>query len=222
MEKCDIKDGRIHEGILGFLFDLDGVLIDSEPEYTRIWSEINEEFPTGIDNFAYKIKGQTLPEILNSNFPQEQHSGVIAMLNDKEQKMRYEWLPGALETLEKLKKIGFGCVLVTSSNDLKMKHLNEERPELLSYFSHLVTADKISRSKPDPEGYLLGAKLLNADPRRCVVFEDSLQGVKAGRAAGCLVVGLTTTLPADIIRPYCHFIVSNLSEVDLEELGVKN
>ena len=59
---------------IGFLFDLDGVLIDSESEYTQIWEEIDRHFPTGIENFAIRIKGQTLPEILNANFSPETHS----------------------------------------------------------------------------------------------------------------------------------------------------
>lgn len=203
---------------IGFLFDLDGVLIDSEPEYTRIWSEIDLAFPTGVENFAIKIKGQTLPEILNSFFDRDDHEAVISMLNDKEQKMRYEWLPGAIELLKRISDLNLKSVLVTSSNDLKMKHLHEERPELKSYFRQIVTADKIKKSKPDPEGYLLGAHLIGALPQRCVVFEDSLQGVKAGNSAKAYVVGLSTTLPKETIEPFCDKIVRNLKEIELDEI----
>ena len=203
---------------IGFLFDLDGVLIDSETEYTRIWTEIDNAFPTGIENFALKIKGQTLPEILERNFPAEDHEGVVRLLNEKEQKMRYEWLPGAREMLQAIRNLGYECVLVTSSNELKMKHLREERPELPGFFKDIVTADRISHSKPDPEGYLLGASMLGVKPSRCVVFEDSLQGVKAGKASGALVVGLTTTLKKETIEPFSDIIVKNLKEINLEEL----
>lgn len=119
---------------IGFLFDLDGVLIDSEREYTRIWSEIDRKYPTGIENFAIKIKGQTLPEILNKHYPPELHQAVTDELNRMEQQMRYEWLPGARELLENIRSRGFKAVLVTSSNDIKMQHLREERPELEGYF----------------------------------------------------------------------------------------
>lgn len=203
---------------IGFLFDLDGVLIDSEPEYTRIWSEIDQQYPTGIDNFAIKIKGQTLPEILNSNYPESLHEAVINLLNEKEQLMHYEWLPGAKETLDYLKSKGYGCILVTSSNEMKMRHLRDERPELPEYFREIVTADKISRSKPDPEGYLLGAKMLGLSPRKCAVMEDSLQGVRAGRAAGCMVIGLTTTLPGNAIGQYCDIILNNLAHLNIKEI----
>ena len=203
---------------VGFLFDLDGVLIDSESEYTRIWRKIDETFPTGIENFAIKIKGQTLPEILSNHYPESLHGKVTDLLNEMEQKMRYRMLPGAQEMLDSLSDLGIGRVLVTSSNDLKMQHLREELPSLESCFDDIVTANRISRSKPDPEGYLLGAKLLGASPRHCVVFEDSAQGVMAGRASGAYVVGLSTTLPAETLEPYTDRIVSTLAEVDLESL----
>lgn len=203
---------------IGFLFDLDGVLIDSETEYSRIWSEINDAYPTGVENFARVIKGQTLPEILNRYFPESIHHNVIEMLYEKEQKMTYNYLPGAFMVLNYLKDRGLGCVLVTSSNDMKMKHLREERPELESFFADIVTADKIHYSKPHPEGYLLGARLLNCRPQRCVVFEDSKQGVKAGQSAGAYVIGLTTTLTADEISSFCDEIVTNLTEVNMNKL----
>ena len=62
-----------------------------------------------------------------------------------------------------------------------MAHLKEELPELRDMFDFVVTADLITKSKPDPEGYLLGAKKIDKDIRNCVVFEDSAQGVKAGK-----------------------------------------
>lgn len=203
---------------IGFLFDLDGVLIDSETEYTRIWTEIENTFPTGIERFALKIKGQTLPEILNTNFPKSQHTKIVDMLNEKEQKMKYEYLPGARELLAIINKRRHGCVLVTSSNEKKMRHLREERPELEKFFNHIVTADRITKSKPDPEGYLLGASLLGLSPRKCVVFEDSRQGVRAGKASGAYVVGLSTTLLTEEIKEFCHIVIRNLSEIDIDKL----
>lgn len=203
---------------IGFLFDLDGVLIDSEHEYTQIWSEIDRMFPTGVENFAMTIKGETLPEILNNNFSAYDKQKIIDELNRREQKMHYPWLPGAKELLEKLKSHGYKMVLVTSSNDIKMHHLKEERPDLLQYFDDIVTANRISKSKPDPEGYLLGASLIGMPASRCVVFEDSAQGVKAGRAAGAYVVGLTTTLPSTSLEAHCDEIVETLADVDLSRL----
>lgn len=211
-DSTTVKDG------IGFLFDLDGVLIDSETEYTRIWNEIDRRFPTGVKDFAIIIKGQTLPEILETYFPAEIQEEVVGMLNDMEQKMHYAMLPGASEMLGELKRRGLPCALVTSSNNVKMRHLREEQPKLEGYFDFIVTADLITKSKPDPEGYLLAAEKLGVNPRRCVVFEDSAQGVRAGKGAGAFVTGLTTTLPAEKLSPYTDRLARTLADVSLDEL----
>lgn len=203
---------------IGFLFDLDGVLIDSESEYTKIWAEINDSFPTGVENFPLVIKGQTLAYILNRYFDSNKHKDVTNMLNRLEQVMEYRMLPGARDMLEYLEKHNIPRVMVTSSNNLKMKHLWQELPELESKFSDIVTSDRISKSKPDPEGYILGASLCGAKPERCVVFEDSLQGVMAGRCAGCYVVGLKTTISQEKLSPYCDKIVDSLADIDIKNL----
>ncbi len=202
----------------GFLFDLDGVIIDSESEYTRIWSDIDRHFPTGVANFPIVIKGQTLTEILNRYYPRNQHAAITDMLNTLEQQMKYNYLPGAREMLLELKSREIPSVLVTSSNEMKMRRLREELPELEGLFTDIVTADRICHSKPDPEGFLLGARLCNARPRDCVVFEDSLQGVTAGHRAGCYVVGLSTTLPAEQLRPMADRIVETLSQITIDEV----
>lgn len=202
----------------GFLFDLDGVLIDSEKEYTRIWQEIDRHYPTGEDNFAIKIKGQTLPEILDTHFPKDLHPAVVDMLNEMEQKMHYEMLPGASELLHAIKQRELRCGLVTSSNEMKMQHLREELPGFESIFDIIVTADKITHSKPHPEGYLLAASTIGIPARKCIVFEDSVQGVRAGNASGAYTVGLTTTLPKESVEPFCNRVINDLSDIDIDEI----
>ncbi|MDE6297794.1 MAG: HAD family hydrolase [Muribaculaceae bacterium] len=200
---------------IGFLFDLDGVLIDSETEYTRIWAEIDRRFPTGINDFPTVIKGMTLVEIIDKYFPEpKRRSAVPQLLYELEGKMKYNWLPGAYELLSWLRENDVPTVLVTSSNEIKMKHLREELPEVESFFSFIVTGDKVSKSKPDPEGYLLGASLIGCSPVNCAVFEDSLQGVKAGHAAGCYVIGVEGTLKGEVIAPFSNMVVKSLTEIN--------
>lgn len=204
---------------IGFLFDLDGVLIDSEKEYTKIWAEIDRQFPTGLPDLPTRIKGMTLTEIIDTYFSEpHKRSAVPDLLYKLEGRMRYEWLPGARELLLWLKDHDFSSVLVTSSNQVKMKHLREELPELESFFDYIVTGDKVSRSKPDPEGYILGAKMIGCEPGNCVVFEDSLQGVKAGQAAGAYVIGMEGTLPGTTIEPFSNKVVKSLTELNPENL----
>ena len=91
MEKMS-TDKYIIEGEIGFLFDLDGVLIDSEREYTRIWTDIDKAYPTGIENFALKIKGTTLDNILSTYYPEEEvKKNVKRMLDEEESAMKYDY-----------------------------------------------------------------------------------------------------------------------------------
>lgn len=208
-------DGKL----AGALFDLDGVLIDSETEYTKIWSEINRRFPTGYDDLALRIKGMTLHNILATYYPDASVAYKVRdTLHELESHMTYRWLPGARELLEWLMANGVPRALVTSSDNKKMEHLNEEIPELVPMMSALITANRISRSKPDPEGYLLGASEIGIPISRCVVFEDSLQGVKAGRASGAFVVGVAGTLKPEILQPFCDIIVSSLEDLEPAKL----
>lgn len=207
---------------IGFLFDLDGVIIDSEKEYSKIWAQINQEFPSGTDNLEQVIKGSTLTKILNDHYPDEKIKIAVATrLHELENRMRYNYLPYAKEFLEEIQKLNISSALVTSSDDEKMNHLKEEIPNLLDFFEYVVTGDQVKTSKPSPEGYLLAATKLNCEISDCVVFEDSLQGVMAGKNSGALVVGVCGTLSPEKLSPYSDFLVNNFNELDLNDLFVK-
>ncbi len=86
------------------------------------------------------------------------------------------------------------------------------------WFDVIVTADKITRSKPDPECYLLAAKELQYAPARCVVFEDSFSGLKAGRGAGMKVIGLATTNPPETIRDKADAVIPDFRDFSYDRL----
>ncbi len=203
---------------IGCLFDLDGVLVDSERLYTKIWESIEKQWPTGVDNFAYKIKGTTLEDILARYFPEDIRGKVTEELIRLEGMMIYGPLPGAIDFLDKLRERNIPLALVTSSNNLKMEHLWHDMPDFRSKFNIVITGDVVTNSKPDPEGYLKAAHGIGVNPARCAVFEDSLQGVKAGRAAGAFVVGVAGTLKAEDIAPFCDVVVNAVAEVNVDEL----
>lgn len=195
------------------LFDLDGVLVDSERIYTKIWEAIESQWPTGIEDFAYKIKGTTLEDILERYFPEDVREQVTKELIRLEAMMIYGPLPGAVEFLDTLKAKGIPIALVTSSNGLKMDHLWHDMPGFKEKFDVIITGDQVSHSKPDPEGYLTAAAALGVDPKRCAVFEDSLQGVKAGKEAGAFVIGVAGTLKASDIQPFSDIVVNAVADV---------
>lgn len=204
---------------IGFLFDLDGVLIDSEREYTRIWTEIERRYPTGKDNFALIIKGQTLPKILNDHFEESVRKDVNDLLHLLEEEITYSYCPGASGFIDDLHSRSAKMAVVTSSDAVKMAHLYQDLPEFKSKFNAIVDASKVKKSKPDPEGYLLGARHLGVDIAKCAVFEDSVQGVMAGKASGAYVIGLTGTKTREDLSPYADIIVDSLMEINIDSLS---
>lgn len=203
---------------IGFLFDLDGVLIDSEREYSRIWSEIDRYYPTGVTDFAYRIKGTTLENILTTYFKASDREAVSGMLFSKEQAMRYNYCKGAEELLSALRVRNIPVAIVTSSKKEKMEHLRSQHPELWERVESIVDADSVKRSKPDPQGYLVGAARIGLPAGQCVVVEDSLQGIRAGKSAGCFVVGLTGTFGREVLENEPDILLDCLTEIDLDAI----
>lgn len=211
-QSSQISFTELLRGVRGALFDLDGVLIDSETEYTRIWSEIDRAIPTGIENFALRIKGTTLPDILATYYPTaELREQVRAILRTREEQMVYRLMPGVSSFLDLLDASGIPAAIVTSSSRAKMERLYSQLPDFRSRFRAVITSEDVSHSKPHPEGYLKAARRLGVDPQLCLVFEDSIAGARAGRAAGARVVALATTLPAYTIAPEGDFCISGFA-----------
>jgi beta-phosphoglucomutase-like phosphatase (HAD superfamily) len=94
-----------------------------------------------------------------------------------------------------------------------MEFLFNQHPEFKTHFDAIVTAADVTKSKPDPEPYLIGAAKAGCKPEECVVFEDSFQGIEAGRRAGAYVVGIATTNPAASLEGKADRIVNSLAEL---------
>lgn len=202
----------------GILFDLDGVLIDSERKYTRIWAEVDRMYPTGVEDFPRVIKGMTLSDILSKYFPEELHRRVTDYCIDQERKLTFGYMPGAGELLAELRRRGVPAALVTSSDMAKMERLRAVMPDLLQWFSAVVYGEMVSHGKPAPDPYLLGAEMLGVSPARCAVVEDSLSGLASGRAAGAYLVGMTDTLGRKAIEGNADVVLDSLEDLDLDSL----
>jgi len=203
---------------VGALFDLDGVLIDSEGSYTQFWQSIDQRFPTGIQNFAQVIKGTNLNHILTYFSNQETCAQVVDALNKYQSHMSYEFFPGAIQLITKLKKFNIPMAIVTSSDQNKMQAVYQQHPSLPSLFDTIITGDMVKHTKPHPECYLTAARAIGCKIEQCYVFEDSIQGIQAGRSAGAKVVGLATTNPMSAIAPLCDLAFNEIQEITLEEI----
>ena len=203
-----------------FLFDLDGVIIDTEPQYDIFWKDICEKFQLGIENFENVIKGTTLPNILLqyfSQFSEATRKKIVADNQAFELKMDIIPIPGALTFLEDVKNAGIPMGLVTSSDDRKVEYVFSRLP-IRHYFGTIVSADRITRGKPDPMCYLLAARDLDVSPENCYVFEDSFYGIQAGNAAGMKVIGLSTSNPADSIADDCIKVIPDFCDFSAHHL----
>ncbi|MCM1449574.1 MAG: HAD-IA family hydrolase [Clostridiales bacterium] len=199
------------------LFDLDGVIIDSESTYTKFWATTGREY--GCDEeFAHKIKGTTLKHILTLFDSQKVRDEISQKIDTFEQTMEYPFFPGVLEFLSKLRERGIKIALFTSSDDKKMSYLYRQHPQLREMFDAEVTGSMVTHSKPDPEGYLMAARLLGCDIRDCYVFEDSFQGLEAGMRSGAIVIGLATTNTAASLKGKAHKVIENFVGFSVDDM----
>jgi HAD superfamily hydrolase (TIGR01509 family) len=204
----------------GALFDLDGVLIDSEGGYSEFWAEQGRKYRPDIPNLAEAVKGTTLPNILGTYFPDaEVVAKICADLDEYEANVHFPLFPGVMEFLADLHRHGISAAVVTSSGADKMKKLFSEKPEFSSYFDVVVTSADVTHSKPNPECFLIGAQKLGMEIGDCFIFEDSLNGLKAANAAGALkVVGLSTTLPAEQIEGLANVVIPSFEDFSVDKL----
>lgn len=201
------------------LFDFDGVIVDTEPLYDIFWDEAGVRYETGIDHFAAVIKGTTLPYIMEKYFSdrtEEFRQMVIKESTEYESTMPLPAMPGSIEFLHLLKENGVQIGLVTSSDNAKVARAFKMH-RLENLFDTVVTADRITKGKPDPMCYLLAATDLNVSPSDCLVFEDSFAGIQAGTAAGMRVIGLSTTNPEESLKDKVYEVIPNFEKITFED-----
>lgn len=199
------------------LFDLDGVVFDTEPQYTEFWGAQCREFHPEHPGLEHEIKGQTLVQIFDRHFSGDlayTQEIITERLNDFEHNMRYDYIEGFEAFVRQLRSKGVKTAVVTSSNRVKMQVVYGRRSEFQKLFDAILTSEDFERSKPDPDCYLKAAARLGAGIDECIVFEDSFNGLKSGRAAGMKVVGLATTNSAESIAPYSDTVISNYIDFD--------
>ena len=200
------------------LFDLDGVLLDSEGQYSIFWEQMDHEYPTGIQQFASFIKGFHLARILNYFENEDVRQQVLDKLLEFERHMNYEFFPGALEFVKELRSAGIPMAIVTSSDHKKMQALYSQYPEFPTLFDKIVTGDMVTKAKPDPDCFLMGARQLGVDIKDCIVFEDSRNGLIAGSESGALVIGISTTLDRDTVGQLSDLTLNAVEELTVERM----
>ena len=201
------------------LFDFDGVVMDTESQYSIFWHQIGVEYLHN-DNLESIIKGQTLTNIFKIYFSDIEYlqPEIDQKLKHFEQRMQYDFIDGFVTFLDDLRLHGVKTAVVTSSDKGKMDAVYAAHPQLPEMFDKILTAELFSKSKPDPDCYLLGMKLFGTDPAHSFVFEDSFNGLKSGRASGAKVIGLATTNKAEDIAPLCDHILVDYTNFSFDKM----
>lgn len=200
------------------LFDLDGVVFDTEPQYTVFWGNECRRYHPDKPGLEHHIKGQTLVEIYDQCFAGElvgEQPAITQRLNDFEAQMHFDYVAGFESFVHSLREKGVKTAVVTSSNQQKMESVYRQHPEFKSIFDAILTSEDFDESKPSPDCYLKGAQCFGVKPVECVVFEDSFNGLKSGRASGAFVVGLATTNSPESIAPYADVVVKDFHDPKL-------
>ena len=202
------------------LFDMDGVMIDTESQYDVIWKHLGDKYNIGIEDFEKIIKGTTLPNILKkyfSHLTQDELHSLENELDKFEAQMVYPEISGSVNFVKLLKENGYKVGLVTSSTNTKMAGVNKAL-QFDQLFETIVSAERVVKGKPDPDCYLLAAKDLNVTPEECIVFEDSFAGVEAAIAAGMTVVGLSTTNSKESLEDKCATVIPDFKGLKISDL----
>ena len=201
------------------LFDLDGVVFDTEPLYTLFWRNLDKRLRPNIDNFEHIIKGQTLVQIYDKYFAGEEkkQEEITAFVNEYEQNMSFNYITGFEDFVKDVRSKGIKTAIVTSSNLEKMQNVYNKHPEFKGYFDEILTSEDFEESKPSPDCYLNAAARFGLSLKECIVFEDSFNGLRSGIASGARVIGLATTNSVAEIESYTKEVISNYDGFTLSD-----
>jgi mannitol-1-/sugar-/sorbitol-6-phosphatase len=179
-------------GVQAVLFDMDGTLVDSDASVKRAWIGWCGEYGVAVAVSDAFVRGSSAADGIRRIFPE---LGAESLAERIARFLEFECadvtdvvsMPGALALLARLGALGVPWAIVTSA-ERPLATLRLEAAGLVA--ETVVTIDDVAVCKPDPEGYLLAARALEVEISRCLVVEDSVPGVAAGRAAGATVASL--------------------------------
>jgi beta-phosphoglucomutase len=209
---------------VAFLFDMDGVLVDSNPYHKIALREFCRQHGHELseEKLREKIYGRTNRDWITNLFGSLPETTLHAYADEKEALFRELYAPhvqpvqGLLTFLDQMENHGIPRAIATSAPRANVD-FTLSKTGMTRYFSVILDDSFVSRGKPDPEIYLKTAQSLGFSPNSCIVLEDSLSGVAAGKAAGCKVVGITTTHTLEELH-HSDLVINNFDEISPLEL----
>lgn len=207
------------------LFDMDGLLIDSEKVYRDCWIQAARELGYAFDEekaLTLRSLDKTLANELFIGWFSDKTAYERVKARRKEimnEKIRQEPLqgkPGARRLICELEKHGIKSAVVTASPQ-KRAQMHLESVGLNGLFETIITTEDVKKGKPFPDVYLYAAGELGVKPEDCLAFEDSPNGVKSAHDAGCRTVMIPDlTPPAEELMPYVNYVYGSLADLAVE------
>lgn len=214
------------QDVRAILFDMDGVLIDSEPIHEKAQRLVFDRYGLTVPDTAYaSFKGMVEREVFHRVVREFAHTPMdpMPLLQAKNEAYRdlvdeLMLMPGVLPFLQSAAS-RYPTALTTSSVRSDQQRAFAKF-DLDAYFDVIVTAEDITRPKPDPEPYVITAAKLGVPPEACLVIEDSVHGVRSAVGAGCIVAGLTTSFSGPVLRSAGAHLTFDRFEELAEQLGL--
>ncbi len=208
---------------LGLLFDLDGTLIDSSVVIDRAWKAFSKKHGLDPDKVLRVIQGKPAFESVKALRPDASSVDIVEDTSWLEQMESQDTegviqLPGSVEFLSTLNDHNIPWAIVTSGTipvaTARIKAAGLPTPDVL------ITPELVTKGKPDPEPYLLGAEKIGLKAEDCIVFEDAPAGVKSGASAGAKVIGILTQFDrGELLAANATACVASLADVNLSLSG---
>ncbi len=212
--------------IKGLVFDMDGVIIDSEPIHIDLTVQVmrdigKEPLPSEIYEFIGVINEEMWPILIARHdikeSPEELMERQMTYVKKRFFEDKLEPIDGIPQLMQAAKKQGMKIALATSSPRYFAEHILKN-VGVEAYFDALVTADEISTGKPNPEIYAKAALALGLEPGECVAVEDACKGIQAAKGAGMKCIGFKNPNSGEQDTTQADFVVSSIRDITLENL----
>ncbi|MCF2682810.1 HAD family hydrolase [Faecalicatena contorta] len=204
----------------GAIFDMDGVLFDTEKIFQKIWHELAEEYGVVLpDGFAREITGSSGPYMCRIIEKYYRVSDGMVVIEECRKRIRERLKkevpkkPGVEELLSHFRSKGMKIAVASSSTKEQIES-NLKIAGIRQYFDAVTSGKEVKYGKPAPDIFLLAAQRIDCAPEDCYVFEDSENGIRAGVAAGCRTIMIPDLIePTEEIRDICYDVYENLENV---------